>query len=237
VHATNRRREGAFGPALDRDRSRHSARYRRLEVYRFPNGAAATDQNADYSFVAVDPFAGGRVSTATERRGYNSDGPPLKLVRYRLTAFVGVDEGEHRFDFGAAGHTRFFLAALKRFGNFVVPTALPHELVPNVSFFFGRLPPHAESPMENFIVAAALFYPLDQLVVIDAEEAHAGLIKTFAQIGLILRMQLVFAVRADFVQHSSEVDDASDFRERAAEFLHQIEDSPFRVPFQALDAG
>ena len=70
--------------------------------------------------------------------------------------------------------------------------------------------------MQNLVVGAALFHPFNKPVVVDPQKSHAQLIEPFAQVRLIIVMQLFAGVSANFVQHAAEIDQPADAGSRAA---------------------
>ncbi len=90
------------------------------------------------------------------------------------TAFIRIDEVEHRADVQAVSHSGFVLAACQCLGDLVVPTALPHERVPNVNFFVCGSASNREASLQNLIVAQALFYQRDDVSVADAQKGEKG---------------------------------------------------------------
>ena len=70
--------------------------------------------------------------------------------------------------------------------------------------------------MQDFIVTATLFHAVDQLIIIHSQKSDAFFIKTFAEIGLVIHIQLLLGVSADFIQHPSKVDEPANFCGRSA---------------------
>jgi hypothetical protein len=139
------------------------------------------------------------------------------LIAEERAAFIGVDEGEHRLNFRTASHAGFLFPALQDFRELIVPTALPHEFVPNVDFVLCRTVPHAKAPLQNFIVRSAFLHAIDQAMVIDAQKAAAGRIESAAKVRLIIGRELSFVVLPNFVDHPPEINDAADFFRRTAQ--------------------
>src|SRR5438105_5657433 len=53
----------------------------------------------------------------------------LRIIGGWWAAFVDINKCEHCVYFGTTGHTCFFFAAFQGLGDFIVPTAFPHEFV------------------------------------------------------------------------------------------------------------
>jgi hypothetical protein len=140
----------------------------------------------------------------------------LRMTGGRRTPFVCIDESEHRIYFGATRHTRFFFTALQRLSNFIVPAAFAHEFVPDINFIVRGPTAFIETPGQNFIIAAALFYALNDVVILDAQKFGAELIKTSAEVLLVIGRKLVFLMRPNFVEHASKINEAADFCRWAA---------------------
>src|SRR5207253_9345833 len=148
-------------------------------------------------------------------------------------AFVHVDKCEHCVYFGTTGHARFFLAAFQGLADFIIPAAFPHEFVPDINLVFRWPASFIETPPQNFLIAAALTHSTDQFVILDMQKFGAELIETSAEIALVVGGQFVFLMRANLVEHASEIDKTTDFCRWAAnaQLVHRlsINDSPGRL--------
>src|SRR5437868_3184457 len=99
------------------------------------------------------------------------------LISYGAAAFVSIDKAEHGFDLGTTCHAGLFLPTLQRLGDLIVPAALPHELVPNVSFVLGRLATVSETPVQNFLIGAPLLHAFGKRVVVHSQKSDAQFIE------------------------------------------------------------
>jgi hypothetical protein len=150
----------------------------------------------------IHRLASGFVEPTARREAdatFGGQRPPLQLITCGRAAFIGIDKREHRFDFRSAGHSCLFLPPLKGFRDFVVPAALSHKLVPDVDLILRWLVSDCGTPMQDFVVTATLFHPMDELIIIHSQKSDALFIKTFSEIGLVIRIQLLLGVKADFI--------------------------------------
>src|SRR6476620_779088 len=132
------------------------------------------------------------------------------------TAFVCINEGKHRIDFQAVSHAGFFFSAVEGLGNFVVPAPFSHELVPDVNFSLGWPAAFVEAPPQNLLVSSAFPYSPNYVVILHVQELCAELIEPPSEIALVIGGQFAFVVQPNFVEHSSEIDNAADFCRWAA---------------------
>ena len=54
-------------------------------------------------------------------------------------------------------------------------------------------------------------------VIVDTEKVHAAAVKAGAEVGHIIGRQLAGGVKADFVEHTAEINQPADFDVRTAE--------------------
>jgi hypothetical protein len=133
---------------------------------------------------------------------------------YRVSAFVEfdmVDEGFDRF----AGETAFPDALGEDVAAFVAPPELGDEAVPDVAFFVGTRRAVGVRPGQHGFIALAGERATLDLGVRDAEKAAATSVEGeelgVAQIIAVNGRELACGVEPDFVQHSPEINKASDF--------------------------
>jgi hypothetical protein len=110
----------------------------------------------------------------------------LGISPLREPPFVRVNELERRLNIRSVGHPCFGFPAFDDFGNFVVPTTLAHEFVPDVNVVFGWLASHCEAPLQNLLIGAVLFHALDQVMIVDAEKLHAFFVEALSKVRMII---------------------------------------------------
>ena len=69
-----------------------------------------------------------------------------------------------------------------------------------------------ETPLQNLFVASTLGDTVCELAVVHAQESRAAMVEAFAQARVICLRQFAFRVSFDLIEHSPEIDDATDFR-------------------------
>src|SRR5581483_4069976 len=141
--------------------------------------------------------------------------PSLLSIAW-IAAFIEIDIIENRLHIGAIFKTAFAQPALQNLGRFIVPAALPHELVPDLDLLVRWFAAMLEAPFENFLVAAAFLHARDDRRVFDPQKVNDASIKADAEILLKIRGQLPRCVQTDFVEHAREVKNAAHFFMRTA---------------------
>jgi hypothetical protein len=71
--------------------------------------------------------------------------------------------------------------------------------------------PDAKTPLQNLVVAAAVFDALDQLIVIDTQEPRASRVESATKVRLIIGRQLPLCVLSNLVEHASDINNTADF--------------------------
>src|SRR5262245_1470838 len=75
--------------------------------------------------------------------------------------FIGVDKLERCLDVRSIRHPCFFFAAFQYFGDFIVPPALAHKLVPDVKIVLRGSLPIFKAPLQDFLVGPTAIHALD----------------------------------------------------------------------------
>ena len=138
--------------------------------------------------------------------------PNYPCLIFRFISFVEI---ESSLNIVAMSKAAFFLFLLQPFTHIVAPAALRHECVPNKNLFFARAMSFLKAPFQNLFVCAFLQCAFDKSRIFNFQKANATSVKSRAAI--VICWQFSMRVQADFIEHSSKENDATNFFVRTSQ--------------------
>src|SRR5437667_2482725 len=126
----------------------------------------------------------------------------------RRSSFFNVVQIYPSLDVVAIFQSLAFFRRLEVGARFIAPASFEQKRIPNLDFLLTGSSPLLETPLQNFLVRAALQRTNRQFVVIYSEESRAARVehsRIIVHADKIIRRQFAASFKSDLVQHSGKV--------------------------------